>query len=316
MRVSVAMCTYNGGRFLREQLDSIAEQSLLPDELIICDDISTDATAQIVSDFLRTAPFEVRFTRNISRLGSTGNFEGALRLCRGDFIALSDQDDVWNPEKLTVMAGILQANPDVGGIFSDAELIDGNSRRIGCRLWKRKHFSPQAETLSTEEMIAVLLKQNVVTGATMVIRRDLLSTLLPVDPLWIHDGWFAWMLVLYSKLGFVDTPLTDYRVHDFQQVGARSPSLKERLANGRSAGNKYFVDFARQFEALRDRWSSLPGLHSERRRVQFEEKIRHMHMRAQLSGNPFARGLQIIRYSQDYRRYSRGTASMVRDLVI
>jgi glycosyltransferase involved in cell wall biosynthesis len=316
MRVSVAMCTYNGSLFLREQLSSIVKQSLMPDELVICDDGSTDATAQIVSNFVRTAPLEVHFIQNSSRLGSTRNFEKALSLCRGRLIALADQDDVWYPEKLAALAGNLEANPDLGGIFSDAELIDENSRQIGHRLWKRKHFSPQAEALSADEMIAVLLKENVATGATMMIRRDLLDMLLPMDPLWIHDGWITWMLVLYSKLGFVRTPLTFYRVHDSQQVGADSRSLGETIANGRRAGGTPFVNFARQFEVLCDRWCAIPGSNFVERRLLLEGKIRHMYLRAQLSRNRATRGLQILRSANDYSRYSRGVASMVRDLVL
>ena len=315
-RVSVAMCTYNGSRFLPDQLSSIAEQSSLPDELVICDDGSTDASAQIVSDFAEKAPFQVNFVENASRLGSTRNFEKALGLCRGDLIALSDQDDLWNPQKLASLAGNLEVNPDVGGIFSDAELIDENSTQIGHRLWERKHFSPQTDALTMEGMIAVLLKENVVTGATMMIRRSLLPILLPVDPLWIHDGWIAWMLVLYSKLGFVRTPLTYYRVHDSQQVGADSRSLGETIANGRNAESTHFVNFAWQFKALCDHWTAMPGSKFDERRLLLEGKIRHMYMRAQLSRNRPSRGLQILRASNDYNRYSRGIASMLRDLVI
>ena len=95
LHISVAMCTYNGGKYLREQLISIAKQARLPDELIVCDDVSNDATLQILNEFQKMAPFPIRIHRNGVRLGVTKNFEQAIALCNGDIIALSDQDDVW-----------------------------------------------------------------------------------------------------------------------------------------------------------------------------------------------------------------------------
>lgn len=100
LSISVAMCTYNGSAFLQEQLDSIAAQTRLPDELVICDDGSSDSTVDIVERFAHGVSFRVQLFRNPQNLGSTRNFEQAMRLCTGDLIALSDQDDVWMPEKL------------------------------------------------------------------------------------------------------------------------------------------------------------------------------------------------------------------------
>src|SRR5688572_14133745 len=99
-KFSVAMCTYNGARYLKEQLDSFTVQTRLPDELIVCDDGSSDETCQIVSTFAASAPFTVRLEVNQQTLGSTQNFAKAIQLCRGDLIALCDQDDVWLPGKL------------------------------------------------------------------------------------------------------------------------------------------------------------------------------------------------------------------------
>ena len=93
--LSVAMCTYNGSRHLSEQLESIGTQTRLPDELVICDDCSSDDTIRIIERFSASAPFAVRLEINTQNLGSTKNFEKAIRLCQGDLIALADQDDVW-----------------------------------------------------------------------------------------------------------------------------------------------------------------------------------------------------------------------------
>src|SRR3712207_5989304 len=100
MSLSVALCTYDGARYLPEQLESLARQRRLPDELVVCDDGSADDTVDVVRRFADRAPFAVRLSLNPQNLGFVKNFEQAIRLCRGDLIALADQDDVWHPQKL------------------------------------------------------------------------------------------------------------------------------------------------------------------------------------------------------------------------
>src|SRR6186997_149500 len=111
MRVSIAMCTCNGERFLAEQLDSILAQSRPPDEIVICDDASTDGTWALLTTFAPKAPCPVTLRRNDTRLGVIGNFSQAMTLATGDAIALADQDDVWHPMKLEKLEGALRANP-------------------------------------------------------------------------------------------------------------------------------------------------------------------------------------------------------------
>ena len=110
-RISVAMCTYNGEKYLHQQLASIAQQTRLPEEMVVCDDCSSDSTPEIIEEFARTVPFPVRFFRNPQNLGSTKNFEKAIGLCTGDMIALCDQDDIWMPEKLARQAEMMERDP-------------------------------------------------------------------------------------------------------------------------------------------------------------------------------------------------------------
>src|SRR5574341_2231095 len=139
-RLSVAMCTYNGARFLSTQLESLARQERLPDELVVCDDLSTDATRQVVSAFAAEAPLPVRFVANETNLGSTKNFEKAIGLCSGELIALSDQDDVWDPRKLRLLEQRFTEEPDLGFVFSDAEMVDQDLRPLGYTLWQSVRF--------------------------------------------------------------------------------------------------------------------------------------------------------------------------------
>ena len=137
--ISIAMCTYNGDRFLREQSESILNQTRLPDHLIVCDDGSTDTTRSLLEQFARKSPFPVELRFNSRNLGVTRNFEQALMACRSDFIALCDQDDLWHPRKLERLTEVLEANPQAGFACSNAELIDRYPELCGmCR----KSISP------------------------------------------------------------------------------------------------------------------------------------------------------------------------------
>jgi glycosyltransferase involved in cell wall biosynthesis len=128
--ISIAMATYNGARFIRQQLDSFSRQTLLPSELVVCDDGSDDSTLSILSDFSRSAQFPVVVVKNPERLGHTANFLKAARMCRGDLIAFSDQDDEWLPQKLSRM---LQASDDSDAlVFGHAtEWVDEDGHSTG-----------------------------------------------------------------------------------------------------------------------------------------------------------------------------------------
>ena len=123
-KISVALCTYNGQQFLRQQLQSIQQQSRLPDELIVCDDGSSDQTVRIARDFAASASFPVRISENDHNLGFVANFEQAILLCGGDLITLCDQDDIWYPNRLERTEQEFTAHPEVGLVFSDGDLID------------------------------------------------------------------------------------------------------------------------------------------------------------------------------------------------
>src|SRR5437773_11189037 len=100
MNLSIALGTYNGAAYLKEQLESFAAQTRTPDELVISDDQSTDDTLRLIEEFVTTAAFPVRLSVNESNLGTAKNFEKAISLCRGDVIVLSDQDNVWHSDYL------------------------------------------------------------------------------------------------------------------------------------------------------------------------------------------------------------------------
>jgi glycosyltransferase involved in cell wall biosynthesis len=218
LSLSVALASYNGERYIGEQLESIARQTRLPDELIVSDDASTDSTPALVRDFAQRAPFPVRFLQH-ERLGSTRNFEQAIGVCKGDIIFLCDQDDVWYPDKIEVIEAAFINRPEAGAVFTDADVVDENLRPLGSRLWRFFRFrSREQAQLAAGDALGVLLRHPVATGATMAFRSSFRDFLLPMPPTW-HDAWIALLIGASSHLIALPTPLIAYRQHRDNQVG-------------------------------------------------------------------------------------------------
>src|SRR5919206_2408378 len=191
---SVAMCTYNGARFTGAQLASVAAQTRPPDELVVCDDRSTDETVRVVEEFAAAAPFPVRLHVNERNLGSTKNFERAVSLCEGGLIALSDQDDEWLPGKLARLEAEFAREPSALVVFSDAAIVDEESRPTGRGLWESVGVGrEELSRLEAGRGLGDLLRGSTVTGATMALRAGLRPPALPfpTDLPLIHDAWVS-----------------------------------------------------------------------------------------------------------------------------
>lgn len=217
------MCTYNGAAYLPEQLESLAAQTRRPNELVVCDDASDDSrTREILKAFARKAPFRVRLYVNSQNLGSTKNFEKAIRCCRGDTILLSDQDDVWNQNKLARIENAFLAAPEVGLVFSDAEVVDENLNTIARGLWESDVFASEShELVKQAEIFQLLLRGNVVAGATLAFRSRLKRLVLPIpdETVLQHDAWIALIISAVAPVIFVNEGLIKYRQHAGQQIG-------------------------------------------------------------------------------------------------
>jgi glycosyltransferase involved in cell wall biosynthesis len=234
MRVSVAMCTYNGEKYLQEQLHSILQQSRQPDELVVCEDASSDATLNILETFKQLAPFEVRIYANDSNLGYVKNFEQAISRCNGEIILCSDQDDIWYRDRVERSVAVFRDNPDCGYVFSDAGLIDGDGEQIRDTLWGRIKFTPELWRTfqDTESQAAILYPRHCVTGATLAFRAMYREKLFPIPRLniVIHDGWVAVILSLNGCYGIaLKEPLIFYRSHSWQSLGAERTSFLQKL---------------------------------------------------------------------------------------
>jgi hypothetical protein len=228
-RVSVAMCTYNGERFLREQMESIASQTHLPDELVVCDDGSTDGTCALLEEYARGVPFSVKIRRNAIRLGPAKNFEQAISLCGGEIIVLSDQDDIWRRDRLQALERVLRDNPDAGYAFSDAAIIDGRGTIIHPSLWAHLSFDAHRRAMfcrGAAQQAELLVTRSVVTGATLALRASLKPLVLPMPEGWVHDEWITLSSSLQGVPGVLtDAPLVYYRLHRGQARGVQPLGL-------------------------------------------------------------------------------------------
>lgn len=203
MKVSIAMATYNGGRHIQEQLDSFVGQTRLPDELIVCDDDSSDDTVTILERFAETAPFSVWIIRNDVNIGYAKNFAKAMSLCRGDLVFLSDQDDVWMKKKIkSVMEIAGYARTDGGGLLlNDAVVTDESLKPIAS-----SHFFTLRKKGRGEASLTL--------GCCMAIQRDLLDKCLPVpESIDGHDKWISDIALALGEKQLVEEPLQYYRRH-------------------------------------------------------------------------------------------------------
>jgi len=312
LSLSVALASYNGERYIGAQLDSIARQTRLPDELVICDDASTDSTGDIVREFARRAPFVVRFLQH-ERMGSTRNFELAIAECRGDIIFLCDQDDVWYPNKMETIEAVFINKPETGAVFTDADVVDENLQPLGSRLWKYFRFRPKEQAqVEAGDAFSVLLRHPVATGATMAFRSSFRDFLLPMPPTW-HDAWIALLIGTTSHLLALSAPLIAYRQHGHNQVGVPRPGKNRDKTVAEIYGPRVLL-YERARERLLEFADRFPA--GVQRIYLFNEAINLLQVRATLPIDRWQRlpiALQgLIAYR--YHRYAYGWGSFLKDL--
>jgi glycosyltransferase involved in cell wall biosynthesis len=321
MNLSVALCTFNGERFLTAQLESLLVQTRRPDELIVCDDASTDATLSLLDRFAASAPFPVRIHRNPATLGSTRNFDQAIGLCTGDIIFLCDQDDVWSGEKLARFTADF-ADPAVGLAASDLELVDACGRSLGRRLWAELPFTPaMRSSVEAGDAHRVWVRYNTITGAAAAFRASLRDVIRPIPSIWNHDAWIALIAAAVSTVRLIRDPLTRYRMHPAQQIGSAPRTLRRVLHAAHRMDAAYFANVADCFAAAADRLEQHMA-NGERRHVLLDwlrGKAAFARVQQRMrEGSRLGRFLPSLRQlmSGNYHRFSRGWKGFAADLFL
>ena len=316
-KISVALCTYNGEPFLREQLASIQQQSRLPDELVVCDDRSTDHTVAIVREFAATVSFPVTIVQNPETLGSAKNFEKAIRLCAGDLIALSDQDDIWYPDRLERSQQEFVAHPQAGLVFSDADLIDEQNRPLAGTLWQRLGFAGKRREELLAGQFVVLAKHRFVTGATAMFRADLRDRFLPIGADWIHDEWITLIAAAFSDLRPIEQRLIRYRLHGSQQVGFQN-KLEQR-APGKTRAERHWgrvAESVKDLQQMVDLLSAMPLDEDRPVLPAYQQQLQFLSFRSSLPAHRLMRVVPILRRFSQYELHASGLPSMLKDLAL
>lgn len=242
MKTSVALCTYNGEKFLQEQLDSILNQTLPVDEIVVCDDGSTDSTIEILESYSNKNPEIFRIFRNEVNLRSVKNFEKAISLCSNEIIFLCDQDDLWIENKVEKIVKTFQENPEIEVIATNGFGMDENGKKLDViTIWDVPSIVRE-NNFQFNYFNILNLVGNFATGATMALKKEIVKQILPFPQIdgFHHDEWIALVSAKDNRFFFLDEKLISYREHSTQQVGGvfYENTLKER----KSLTNFFSID--------------------------------------------------------------------------
>ncbi len=321
LTISVALCTHNGARFIAEQMASILSQTLPITELVVGDDESTDDTVALIEAAVADARgrgLEVELTvlRRDRPLGVAENFADTVARTRGDVVALSDQDDVWPRDRLARLVPLFE-DRRVQLVHSDARLIDADGNPTGRTLLDTLDAtSDERRGLQNAAAFPVLLRRNLVTGATALLRGPTARAALPVGAGWIHDEWFAMVAALSEGVRFVPDALLDYRQHGGNQIGASPVDWQRRRQKLTEPRDVRAARLVARAESILAYASEHPELASEAMRRALADKLDHERWRATLptARLPRVAPVLVAALRGRYRRFNRGLIDVARDL--
>lgn len=322
MKISVVIATYNGEKYLREQLQSILDQTKLPDEVIVTDDGSVDSTESIVNWFLNKAPFYVNYSKNDTNLGYSGNFNKGLLKASGDLVFLCDQDDFWYPEKIERIYEIAVSRPEALLFMNDAALTDKRLEMTGVtKIEQIRNFG-----LSLDDYVM---------GCCCALRRQLLNISLPIpSDIKAHDMWVVWIAIgLHSRV-IVEEVLQYYRRHgsnesDFVANRLEKPSKLRYFTqlisqDIKSKKNENLVDRISKIKAFKEGLSikmreDLGGYEQDFLKMHdaTEKKLKNLELRLMLRRKNVVRRFFMVIYYYVCGNYadSSGLKSAFRDLL-
>jgi glycosyltransferase involved in cell wall biosynthesis len=314
------MCTRNGAQFVEEQVRSILNQSLEPNELVVSDDASTDETVRIVRETVQNSNSRIalRVMENKQPLGVTKNFEQALLACAGDLLVLCDQDDIWQENRIAVAAAEFAARPELDLLHSNARLVDAGGAPIGANLFGALGISRwEKERVRSGAAMEALVKRNLATGATTMIRKRLLEVAALFPGSWVHDEWLAIIAAATGKVDLIEEPLLDYRQHGGNEIGASRITFAGKLAKLREPRTRRNERLAANAASLVDRLEMLGARVPAAALELARGKLAHEQVRLGLPAHRWRRIAPVLREARTggYSRFGRGAQDVLRDLV-
>lgn len=249
--ISVALCTYNGENFIEEQIQSILRQTMPVDEIVVCDDGSKDTTISIIRCIAEKTKVRIRIFKSEKALGVKKNFRKAIELCEGNYVFLSDQDDIWLPHKVETIMEWFTKHPNMSVVFTDAYLVNEH----GVRYEKRTQYQGvgfrkfQQDMFCNGHGLEVFMMANRATGATMAFKKESVELREEDWGAVLHDEYITVKALIKDELGVILEPLIEYRQHPSQQVGS---SISDKEIES-VYGDWHFFDPAKSLKHV-ERW--------------------------------------------------------------
>lgn len=239
-KISIAMATFNGESFLREQLSSLVNQTLAPDELVVCDDCSSDSTLIILEEFRASISFDLNIKINEINRGAGYSFKNAIDFCTGDIILFCDQDDIWMQDKIENIERLFKETPDLDYVICNANIVNDKSEYLGYSLWDQREFSDYwRKRFNSGYQFEVLQKKNIVTGMTTAISKRVKELGCNKPSFVLHDAWYIYVASINDLKGkLIDKSLVNYRQHSKQQYGSIKDKYNVRILNALKGNQK------------------------------------------------------------------------------
>jgi glycosyltransferase involved in cell wall biosynthesis len=210
-KISIALITYNGEKYIREQLDSIFNQTIQDFDIVVCDDCSTDSTKEILFEYADKDP-RVVLNFNEKNLGFLRNIEKTIKLCKGEFIALADQDDIWEKEHLSVLHSNIGENFLICG---DTLYVDKDNNSLNIKLSQAFKIDIDSLRNNDEHLLRSLVMSNIFQGAAMMINRKFTDFIIPFpNKIEYHDWWLALCAMALNKFVYVPIVIIRHRRHN------------------------------------------------------------------------------------------------------
>lgn len=249
-KIGVVIATYNGEKYIIEQLNSIINQTIKPDLIVVSDGGSKDNTVELCNECLSRCDIDYIVLTSVEQLNVTRNFEIAYASCDAEYVFFADQDDVWKSNKIQIVMELMEKNKAVLG-FTNADLVDENLNSYGQDLWSSIGFIPgNKEKLfpkSDINFINRLLKRNVVTGMCMCVHDSVKAYILPFSRSTIHDVWIALVCANLGTILSIDEKSVLYRQHRDNVIGT-----KTSLLNSLKKGKYYKQTIYNRYELIDD----------------------------------------------------------------
>ncbi len=248
------MATYNGERYLSYQMDSILNQTIIDFEVIICDDNSSDSTWDILQKY-RAKDSRVKIYKNPENIGFKKNFEKAMSFCKGDYVALCDQDDVWMPDHLEKLYSIIGNRMLACG---NADLIDGEGKEIGITLAQMESLD-RFPSQGLDQAYTIVYFRSAFQGASMLVRREFLEKALPIPQgACYHDSWMSLLSCFNGGIAYTFDSINKYRMHNSNVTGhrvSRRSKIKDFIEQILFSGKTYDRRFL--LEGIKERIRNL-----------------------------------------------------------